>query len=125
MYEELDAQLKNHTWDVVDFSGHFNVVGCKWVFTIKRNADGSVDRFKARLVAKGYVQVQGIYFDEVFAPVARIKTIRLLISLAASNGWEIHHMDVKTAFLHGELKETVFVTQPKGFEVKGSESKVY
>lgn len=69
--------------------------------------------------------MQGIDFDEVFAPVDRIETIRLLISLAAANEWEIHHLDVKTAFLHGELKETVFVIRPEGFEVKGSENKVY
>ena len=77
------------------------------------------------MVAKGYVQQQGINYEEVFAPVARIETIRLLINLAASHGWEIHHLDVKTAFLHGGLKETVYVTQPEGFEVNGSEGKVY
>ena len=71
------------------------------------------------------MQQHGIDYEEVFAPVARIETIRLLISLAASYGWEIHHLDVKTAFLHGELKETVYVTQPEGFEVKGSEKRVY
>ncbi|AAF32440.1 hypothetical protein; 74056-75837 [Arabidopsis thaliana] len=81
--------------------------------------------YKARLVAKGYVQQYGVDFEEVFAPVARIETIRLLINLAASHGWEIHHLDVKTAFLHGELKETVYVYQPEGFERKGSEDKVY
>lgn len=97
----------------------------KWVFKIKRNADGSINKYKARLVAKGYVQQHGIDYEEVIAPVARIETICLLISLAASRGWEIHHLDVKTAFLHGELKETVYVTQMDGFEVKGSESKVY
>lgn len=74
---------------------------------------------------KGYVQKYGVDFEEVFAPVARIETIRLLVDLAAANGWEIHHLDVKTAFLHGELKETVYVTQPEGFEKKGSEDKVY
>lgn len=71
------------------------------------------------------MQRHGIDFDEVFAPVARIETIRLLVSLAAANGWEVHHLDVKTAFLHGELKETVYVLQPEGFEKKGSEGKVY
>lgn len=71
------------------------------------------------------MQRHGIDFDEVFAPVARIETIRLLINLAASSGWEIHHLDVKTAFLHGELKETVYVSQPEGFVIKGCEDKVY
>ena len=123
--DEIESIEKNRTWELVELPIGAKAIGLKWIFKVKRNSDGSINKHKARLVAKGYVQVQGIYFDEVFAPVARIKTIRLLISLAASNGWEIHHMDVKTAFLHGELKETVFVTQPKGFEVKGSESKVY
>ena len=76
-------------------------------------------------MAKGYVQRHGIDFDEVFAPVARIETVRLIIALAASNGWEIHHLDVKTAFLHGELKEVVYVTQPEGYVTKGNEEKVY
>ena len=77
------------------------------------------------LVAKGYVQRHSVDFDEVFAPVARIETIRLIIALAGSHGWEIHHLDVKTAFLHGELKEEVFVNQPEGFIVTGEEHKVY
>lgn len=95
------------------------------MFKIKRNADGTIKKFKARLVAKGYVQQPGIDFDEVFAPVARLETIRLLIALAAGKGWKIHHLDVKTAFLHGDLKEEVYVTQPEGFEKPGEEGKVY
>ena len=77
------------------------------MFKIKRNADGSISKYNARLVAKGYVQRHGVDYEEVFAPVARIETIRLVIAIAASKGWEIHHLDVKTAFLHGELKEEV------------------
>lgn len=77
------------------------------------------------VLAKGYVQKHGIDYNEVFAPVARIETVRLLTGLAASYGWEIHHLDVKTAFLHGYLKEEVYVSQPEGFEVKGKEEKVY
>ena len=101
------------------------MIGLKSIFKIKRNADGSINKFKSRLVAKGYVQEQGIDFDEVFAPVARIETIRLFIGLAAACRWEIHHLDVKTAFLHGELVEEVYVTQPEGFEKKGEEHKVF
>lgn len=97
----------------------------KWVFKINRNSDGSINRHKSRLVAKGYIQRHGIDFEEVFAPVARIETVRFIIGLAASNGWEIHHLDVKTAFLHGELKEDVYVKQPEGFVIEGSENKVY
>lgn len=91
----------------------------------QKNSDGSINKYKARLVSKGYVQKYGVDFEEVFAPVARIEIIRLLIDLAASHGWEIHHLDVKTVFLHGELKETVYVYQPEGFEKEGSEDKVY
>ena len=123
--DEIGSIEKNGTWVLVDLPIGAKAIGLKWVFKLKKNSDGSINKYKARLVAKGYVQVQGVDFDEVFAPVARIETIRLLMSLAAANKWEIHHLDVKTAFLHGELKETVFVYQPEGFEIKGSESKVY
>ncbi|KAJ9565938.1 hypothetical protein OSB04_001904 [Centaurea solstitialis] len=85
----------------------------------------SISRYKARLVAKGYVQEYGIDFDEVFAPVARLETIRLLIALAAGKGLKIYHLDVKTTFLHGELKEEVYVSQPEGFEKVGEQGKVY
>lgn len=117
--DEIISIEKNNTWVLVDLPKGFKPIGLKWVFKIKRNADGSINKYKARLVAKGYVQRHGIDYDEVFAPVARVETIRFVIALAASKGWEIHHLDVKTSFLHGELKEEVYVTQPKGFEVKG------
>ena len=101
------------------------MIGLKWIFKINRNADGSINKFKSRFVAKGYVQEQGIDFDEFFALVARIEIIRLLIGLAAACRWEIHHLDVKTAFLHGELVEEVYVNQPEGFEKKGEEHKMF
>lgn len=123
--DEIKSIAKNKCWDLVDLPVGVKPIGLKWVFKLKRNPDGSINKYKARLVAKGYVQKHGVDFDEVFAPVARIETIRFILALAASNNWEIHHLDVKTAFLHGELKETVYVTQPEGFEVKGEENKVY
>ena len=123
--DEIKSISKNKCWDLVDLPVGVKPKGLKWVFKLKRNPDGSINKYKARLVAKGYVQKHGVDFDEVFAPVARIETIRFILALAASNNWEIHHLDVKTAFLHGELKETVYVTQPEGFEVKGEENKVY
>lgn len=123
--DEIDSIEKNETWILVDLPYGAKAIGLKWVFKIKRNADGSINKYKSRLVAKGYVQCHGIDYDEVFAPVARIKTIRLLLNLAETYGWAVHHLDVKTAFLHGELKETVYVTQPEGFENKGEENKVY
>ena len=123
--DEIFSIEKNNTWDLVELPSGVKPIGLKWVFKIKRNADGLISKYKARLVAKGYVQRHRVDYDEVFAPVARIETIRLIIALEGSHGWEIHHIDVKTAFLHGELKEDVFVTRPKGFVVAGEENKVY
>ena len=123
--EEIESIEKNETWILSDLPCGVKPIGLKWIFKLKRNADGSINKYKSRLVAKGYVQRYGVDFDEVFTRVARIETIRLLVNLAATHGWEVHHLDVKTAFLHGELKETVYVTQPEGFEKKGEENKVY
>lgn len=123
--DEIKSIIKNRTWSLVSLPVGIKPIGLKWVFKIKRNSDGNITKHKARLVAKGYVKKHGVDFDEVFAPVARIETVRFIIALAASNGWEVHHLDVKTAFLHGELKENVYVTQPEGFVTKGSEEKVY
>lgn len=123
--DEITSIKKNRTWSLVDLPYGCKAIGLKWVFKLKRNADGSINKHKARLVAKGYVQREGIDFEEVFAPVARLETVRAIIVLAASNSWKLHHLDVKTAFLHGELEEEVFVSQPEGFKVKGKEDKVY
>nr|GEU52681.1 ribonuclease H-like domain, reverse transcriptase, RNA-dependent DNA polymerase [Tanacetum cinerariifolium] len=101
------------------------VRGLKWVFKTKRDAKGKIIKYKARLVAKGYVQEQGIDFDEVFTPVARIEIVRLILALAAYHEWQVHHLDVKSAFLHGDLKEEVYVTQPEGFIQQGNSGKVY
>ncbi|KAJ9551621.1 hypothetical protein OSB04_015666 [Centaurea solstitialis] len=116
MTEEIDSIEKNGTWELVERPNNATIIGLKWVFKVKRDANGSISRYKAR---------PGIDFEEVFAPVARIETVRLLIALAASKGWELHHLDVKSAFLHGELQEEVFVHQPEGFVKKGREDLVY
>lgn len=123
--DEIGSIDKNETWVLVEKPHGVKLIGLKWIFKIKRNADGSINKYNSRLVAKGYVQEHGIDFDEVFAPVARIETIRLLVGFAAAKKWEIHHLDVKTAFLHGELIEDVYITQPEGFVKKGEEHKVY
>ena len=123
--DEIYSIEKNNTWDLVELPAGVKPIGLKWVFKIKRNADGTISKYKARLVAKGYVQRHGVDYDEVFALVARIETIRLIIALAESHGWEIHHLDVKTTFLNGELKEEVYVHQPEGFVIAGEERKVY
>nr|GEW08390.1 ribonuclease H-like domain, reverse transcriptase, RNA-dependent DNA polymerase [Tanacetum cinerariifolium] len=100
-------------------------IGLKWVYKTKRDAEGKIIKYKARLVAKGYVQEHGIDFDEVFAPVAKIETVQLILALAAYHRWQVHHLDVKSAFLHRELKEEVYVTQPEGFVQQGNPGKVY
>ncbi|GJY17673.1 zinc finger, CCHC-type containing protein [Tanacetum coccineum] len=122
---DLDSINKNNTWTLTTLPTNQKAIGLKWVFKTKRDAKGKIIKYKARLVAKGYVQEQGIDFDEVFAPVARIETVRLILALAAYHGWQVHHLDVKSAFLHGDLKEEVYVTQPEGFIQQGNSGKVY
>lgn len=124
MEEELRSILDNDTWVMTDLPAGHKPIGLKWVFKLKKDPNGKVAKHKARLVAKGYVQRKGLDYDEVFAPVARLETVRLLAALAAHEGWEMHHMDVKSAFLNGELLEDVFVQQPPGYETKGEEHKV-
>jgi hypothetical protein len=124
MLEELKAIEDNHTWELVDPPAACRPIGLKWVFKVKRDERGAVVKHKARLVARGFVQREGVDFEEVFAPVARMESVRLLLALAAAKDWPVHHLDVKSAFLNGDLAETVFVKQPPGFVVKGAERKV-
>jgi hypothetical protein len=124
MLEELEALKKNKTWELVPLPPGKKAVGCKWVFTVKQSPEGRVERYKARLVAKGYSQTYGIDYDETFAPVAKMSTVRTLVSLAANGGWKLHQLDVKNAFLHGELLEEVYMEVPQGFGTKQTEGKV-
>ena len=105
MNEELNALIKNNTWDLVDLPPEKSVVGCKWLYKIKTHADGSVERYKARLVAKGYTQEYGIDYEETFAPVARLTSVRALIAVASARKWSLYQMNVKNAFLNGDLTE--------------------
>ena len=103
MNEEMQALSKNETWDLT--SPHKKAIGCRWIYKVKYNADSSVNRYKAQLVAKGYAQTQGVDYEETFAPMAKMTTVRTVIVIAAAKGWHFHQMDVKNAFLQGELEE--------------------
>lgn len=102
MNQELQAIEKNDTWELTTLPSGGKSIGVKWVFKTKLNENGEVDKYKARLVAKGYCQQYEVDYAEVFAPVARLETIRMIISLAAQKAWKIYQLDVKSAFLHGE-----------------------
>ncbi|MBT0984585.1 hypothetical protein KJ032_26485, partial [Salmonella enterica subsp. enterica serovar Typhimurium] len=114
MQVEMEALEKNSTWDLVPLPNGKKAVGCRWVFTIKHKADGSIDRYKPRLVAKGYTQTYGVDYQETFAPVAKLNNVRVLLSLAANQDWPLLQFDVKNAFLHGDLKEEVYMDLPPG-----------
>ncbi|WVZ64382.1 hypothetical protein U9M48_013903 [Paspalum notatum var. saurae] len=116
MDEEYMALLKNKTWHLVPPNTGQNIIDCKWVYKIKRKADGTIDRYKARLVAKGFKQRYGINYEDTFSPVVKVATIRTMLSIAISNGWCLRQLDVKNAFLHGVLEEDVFMRQPPGYE---------
>jgi hypothetical protein len=125
MKEELTMIEKNEIWMLVDRPVHKKVIGVKWFFKTKLNADGSINKHKARLVVKGYSQEPSIDFTETFAPVSRLDIIKLLLALAAQNGWHIFQLDVKSAFLNGVLNEEIYVEQPDGFEKEITSKKVY
>jgi hypothetical protein len=117
MDEELDQIEKNDTWELVPRPKNKNVIDTKWVFRNKLNEYGQVTRNKARLVCKGYAQIEGIEFEETFAPVARMEAICFLLSYACSKNVKVYQMDVKSSFLNGELEEEVYIEQPKGFQL--------
>jgi hypothetical protein len=124
MLEEMEALEKNRTWDLVPCPKGKKVVDYKWVYTVKQDANGQIKRYKARLVARGYSQTYVIDYDETFAPVAKMTTIRTLISCAANFDWPLYQLDVKNAFLHGDLQEEVYMEIPPGFETDQTSGKV-
>ncbi|GKD69671.1 putative RNA-directed DNA polymerase [Tanacetum coccineum] len=116
MKSEIQSMYDNQVWNLVDTTPGLKTVGCKWIFKKKTDMDGKVHTYKARLVAKGYTQTHGIDYEETFSPVAKIKSIRIMLAIVAFHDYEIWQMDVKTAFLNGKLTEDVFMAQPEGFE---------
>ena len=115
MQEELNEFERNKVWQLVPRPKNRSVIGTKWVFRNKTDVDGTLIRNKARLVAKGYSQQEGIDYDETFAHVTRLKAIRMFLAYAAHKKFKVFQMDVKSAFLNGELDEEVFVEQPPCF----------
>ena len=121
MDREMESMYSNSVWSLVEAPKGVKPIGCKWIYKRKRRPDGKVETFKARLVAKGYTQKKGIDYEETFSPVAMLKSIRILLAVAASLDYEIWQMDVKTTFLNGSLEEDIYMQQPKGFIARGQE----
>ncbi|WJX96077.1 hypothetical protein P8452_77325 [Trifolium repens] len=124
MKSEIDSMYTNQVWNLVEPPVGVRPIGCKWVFKKKTDMDGKVHTYKARLVAKGYKQIHGVDYDETFSPVAMLKSVRILLAIAAYHDYEIWQMDVKTAFLNGNLLEDVYMTQPEGFDIPNEAHKI-
>ncbi|CAD6997394.1 unnamed protein product [Ceratitis capitata] len=124
MNAEYESLMRNGTWELVDRPKNGNIIGCKWVFSIKRNPDGSIEKYKARLVALGCSQKYNVDYCETFAPVIRHSTIRLILALAAKNKLLVNHVDIVAAYLNGELEETVYMLQPPMFKENENSNKV-
>ena len=118
---EYNSLIENKTWKLVELPPGRKAIGCKWMFKLKHDVDGRVERFKARLVAKGYAQKYGIDYDEIFSPVVRFSSIRLLLAFAVQHDFLIHQMDLETAFLNAKLDEEIYMQQPEGYVKPGEE----
>ncbi|XP_019450657.1 PREDICTED: uncharacterized protein LOC109352928 [Lupinus angustifolius] len=118
MQQELLALDLNHTWTLMPLPPDKSSIGCKWVYKIKYNANGTLERYKARLVAKGYTQLEGVDYFETFSPVVKITTVRVVLALAAANSWFLEQLDINNAFLHGDLHEEVYMKPPPGFQLR-------
>lgn len=125
MQEEIEFIKKNQTWKLTKLPSNKKPTTLKWIYKSKINPQDIVVRQKARLVAKGFLQQTGVNYGEVFSPIARIETIRLVVSLTTKFHWSLHQLDVKSTFLNNKLDEEVYVVQPQGFEIKEHQNKVY
>jgi len=119
MTKEIEAFEANDTWKIVDSPSGKKPINYKWVYQVKYNADGSIEWYKARLVIRGDQQIKGFDFNETFAPVAKMMSVRCFLSMVVARGWELHQLDVNNAFLHGDLHEEVYITLPLGFRCSG------
>ena len=124
MEVEMQSLEENSAWDLVELPEGKRAKGNKWVYKVKTGADGLIERYKARLVAQGFSQKYGDDYDEMFCPVVRLESLRVLIALAVQYGLKLHQVDVTTAFLNGELEEEVYMRQPEGFVTQGKEHMV-
>ena len=122
---EIKSIMYNHTWELVDLPPGAKTIGCKWIFKRKLKQDGSIEKYKARLVAKCFKQMNDVDYFDIFAPVTRITSIKVLIALASIHNLVIHQMDVKTTFLNGDLEEEIYMDQVEGCVAPDKEKKVY
>ncbi len=119
MQEEYDYLVVNDTWSLVPFPKGRKPISCKWVFKIKHGVDGEVEHYKATLVARGFTQTFGVDYNEIFSHVTKFVSIRRILALMAIENMEIHQMDIKTAFINGDLEKKIYMEQPKGFTHEG------
>ena len=115
MDKEMQALVDNQTWVLVPKGETQKPIGCKWVFKVKHNSNGSIARYKVGLVTKGFAQTYGIDYEEPFSLVAKMTTIRILLAIAATKSWKLYQLDVKNAFLNGDLLEEIYMEQPEGY----------
>jgi len=119
MLDEMNVLQNNGTWELVPLASRKFVVGCRWIFSIKVGPDGTIDRLKARLMAKGYTQIFGLDYGDTFSPVTNMAYVRLFIATVVLQKWSLYQLDVKNAFLNGDLQEEIYMEKPPGFVAQG------